>query len=132
MRIFSASYGVRVTAHNKRHVLDRDFVETYGTTDHATEKQLRDRLAVLIPMRTEELTRTPGRIVVEELRLVRIAANAILANLDKGGSLDAPRQLLFEDDDDYGTVTARLWINITHHANRPYKISKEAPACMSS
>lgn len=128
MRLFSAQYGVRVTAHDKRPT-DRDFVETHAINEFTSEHNLLSFLGMRIPQWLQELEARPGKRVDEELALATIAARHVMAALEQVVCTGKPFQLHFEDEDDYGTVHARVWVNVEHRANRAHKITKEVLAC---
>lgn len=129
MRLFDLQYGVRVTAHDK-HPFARDFVKTWNIREFRSEHNLLTHAAHCIPWWTDELRQWPGRPLTEEgLTLAQLAADNVLAAFERLTCVGKPWQLHFEDDDDYGTVNARVWLNVTHSANRAHKITREALSC---
>lgn len=114
MKTFNVHYGVRVSAHDQTYPV-RDFVDTFSVKDKDSEVEALIYFIRELDTRILDLKNRPGLTVTEELELIVAAADALRdAALPRRGF---PVQLLLEESNDYGTVTGRVWLTVTHWAD---------------
>lgn len=125
MQTYGAQFHIRVQR-RERGPLERDLVDGFYIHDMPNEMQLRQRVCDVAEMNRPHLgdrcgvTPTP-----EQDALVDLATAAILTRLRALQPVGKPYQLLFEEESEHGTVTARLWTNVTLSANQPHRVTSE-------
>lgn len=126
MREFTARLGIRVTPLHKPDLSIPDVVDTYQLPPVSMPADMRHQLMLKLAL-AEHLLR--DRVSQNESALIADMCEGMAVALQRWDDCGKPVSFQYEDQDDTSLIIANIWVDVRHVANRPHKITKEAPAC---